>query len=1685
MVFSLRFDLHCRDTFDVSKLKLLQYFLETCASHLSSTAIIAGTHRLSYQQLQKAALQVQSILQNVGVKQSEVVAICIPRSAALVAAVLGCVLHGAVFLLVDPSLPAQRMQVQLDISRPRVLLYSMQDHLKIELMLRACIVPVHGIGVQMEEDRITFPHMFTCSQKEVENFTCGNDVFYIIFTSGSTGIPKAVCASASGTLNRFEWMWNEFPFQCNDVVCFKTSVNFVDCIWEVLGAVLKGACLAIPLEEEAKDPRRLVAFMKKWKVTRVTFVPSYLRHVLEFTAASESLQFLTQCISSGEPLSLSLAAMFLKAAPCCRLLNLYGTSEICGDITYFEVTSQYLEKTSSSFVPIGKPIPNVDVQVIDPNTGEVIKPNLSKEGELVTYGSCVAHSYLNSNDKSLAHTSERSIFNTHDLVHYNSSGDLMYIGRRDHQVKVRGVRINPSEIEAVLEKNSIVERALVTADESHMNLIGFIQVNENHSSKELRAVIEYGGAHFFTNSSYSEAITTELLLLLPHYLVPSLYVFTYKLPTLSSGKVSRKELPPSSEIKRLFSESVSESIELSNTEQQLCSMFCEILKLTNVSHSGNFFALGGNSLSAIDLASSIQEYFHCEVSVATIVANPTIQSLALVIDKNATEVETVPISPALQQALIDYTGPLTYSQECTWCYEAMASCPLYSLGAAALCLKPINVNMMKTSIHHLAMKHESLRTIYCCTKFGHPFQKVLTFECFEFTSLLALAFVVKDCSTECPLGFHDSQIILPSFEFDLIHGPLWRFTLFTNVTILGEKECCSVIAFQAHHMMTDGWSIQLLTAELEQIYTRLCNGEANVLPAPNPSTFLFAIKHAIAERSKRIDKQLQLWHTKFSNALLPPFFHPKCLLTCTYNGSAASVIHKSFAVSMTDIRSLCQANGMSEFVPVFTSLLAAIYALNGNTDVLASLMLAIRNSENAKIPGFSVDSFPLRTTFDEATTLQSLLSTVKSGILEVMENQISWYQLEKALMKRGNLMPDSSFSSGVLNQLDIVFDYKNSMPFSDSKLFKNMPVNLSACESLMDVYIDAGTDALDVHVAYSSILYHAETVQMLLNKWEGVLEIMVKHVYLNVPLKRLCSDIFISSHEEASNTQEKGLIGCDPFQLNSEPEGIAVSLNASTDDVVTWSHFLLIQKALVHFMSSYCTLSGNNRPIVLVYLPFSAFSIALIAAVTRLEYGFAFCSSLDGIIAKIGDMSRNCSSCLVVVRNNADCEQIKKCNAINFSVVTMESFYSNLLSQASNTQMFDFTVDYTKWKSDILTSSKVLSMYFTDAVMHKAITLTSPGSSTFAIAVTLLLQGIPVQAYTFDRTISFVEAFSDSEIDMVLIQEIAVPSMLPKIDECKNIKHLWIQGLPLGLAYICNRMAASQHMQVIVTHSLMHEHHLITHHLNLKDIPSIEDGSIPCIPIGRMCQGLNGKVLHRDGREVYQGFVGNFATVKDSQVLRSTSLVRQLPKGGSFELVSVNAEAYYKAIDVTPALFVLSTIPEVSWCGVAQGNDKESTAIIYATHIDSSARAPLHHKISQQLISTLSLAYAGLIHQLPEPPPITNDDVFASVNQIISTDVPHLHWLYSDPALSHLNDHTLSDKIVELVSKSLDTDPDTVRQTCDLLCIGGNSTAFVLSLTVGLNAAFNAGFTIPAVYQAVHDGRLISLVVDGGYGHVI
>ena len=1669
--------MHCRNL--NSKEKLSQYFLESCASYPLSIAIITGTHRLSYQQLLKAAKQVQSILKDAGVKQSQVVAICIPRSTDLVAAILGCVLHGAVFLLLNPSLPTQRMQVLLEISRPCAVLYSTQDHPTIELVLNAR-KSVIGIGIHMEGDCIIISPGFKVDQSIVESFTCGDDVLYIIFTSGSTGIPKAVCASASGTLNRFEWMWKDFPFQSNDVVCFKTSVNFIDYIWEILGTLLKGAPLAIPLEEESKDPRLLAAFMKEWKVTRVMLVPAFLRHILEFTSASESLQYLTLFMSTGEPLSLSIAAMFLKVLPSCRFLNVYGTSEISGDVTFFEVTHQYVEKTSSSFVPLGKPIPNVYIEVIDPLTGEVIPQNSSKPGELVTYGVCVAYSYLNSDDKSLVHTSDKSTFNTHDLVHYNSSGDLMYIGRRDHQVKVRGVRINPSEIEAMLEKNSIIERVVVAADESHMNLMSFIQISESlYSGKDSSVLFKYGGASFFTNAFLGGNIATELLKLLPQYLVPSLYFFTHRLPTLPSGKVNRKELPPLSEIRTLLSEPTNEIEQLSKTEEQLCCLIRNILQLSTVSLMGNFFALGGNSLSAVELASGIEELFHCKLSVSTIISSPTIQSLAVAIDSEVTRKGTV--LSCSHDHLELHTGPLTLGQEHIFAAESIAGRDVYEIGVAAKCLQQISIEHLSNSVRYLAVSHESLRTLFSCAQYGIPFQKVLSPDSTEYLSLIKLGCNLVDCSKECQLKFIDGQISLPKLQFNLSKGPLWKFTLFTNVTVPGEIELCSIFAFQAHHIMTDGWSMQQLLRDLEDTYVKYVKGTNNEIVPHHSAKLSYAIQQAIQQRSISYDNQLKFWQTNLKDASLPLFLHPKCIPSYTANHSSHS-IHSIFKTLRSEISSFCQANSITEFIFALTGLLVALYALNDVQDFVTVVPYSSRNSENMKISGLFDNCLPLRTLISSTTNLHILLLSIKECVLNMIEHQIPSSVFEQ-LNRKGIIQPNHPFFSGMLEQLLFVYDYEYSAAFTNSVLFENVSTHHPTTDYYMELYVTASMDNFEVQVVYSDQLYDASTVTTLLNTWERVTETMIKHVYLYVPLKLLCQDLHIPSHKEVCEEQPLGwedyslqyLMG----QVGSNEDSTVISLNCN--ESITQQQLSSVYQSLCNVINAY---HSGSHPMVITNLSLSAFVIALMTSLTKLNCGFSYFSSVTGIVENLKETAGNTTSALViVVRDMEEQECILKSLPPKIlcreSILTMQSLldpHPGVMDTASHGSV-DHTPEFGKdvmvmksnWQSDVKVCSHLTTKYFSG--VRGAVVLMSHEASTLPIATSLLLHGIRVEAFTYECLDVFIQFISNSGADLLVIPEITVRLILPKIVGCNNIKHLWIQGLPLGLAYISKWMTASQHVQVIVTHSLVHEQHLITHHLNLKDIPSIEDGSIPCIPIGSMCHGLNGKVLHRDGRDVCQGFVGSFATMDDGQIHRSTSLVRQLPKDGSYELVSVDAEAYYKGIDVTPALFVLSTIPEVTWCGVSTSTAKDSTIVLYTTNVNSS-----RNEIRERLLDCLSLSYLSIIYPLAVNPPITPD---------FKPNLGGLSFAKQDSLLgpsmfaAHKDDEDV-DKVVKAVSKAFGTDPETVWQTSDLLAVGGMSSVNILALTINLNTEFEFGYSISEVYQAVRNGCLIELVRGKG-----
>ena len=199
-------------------------------------------------------------------------------------------------------------------------------------------------------------------------------------------------------------------------MCFNASVSFVDCIWEIFGGILKAFPFAFASDAEVKDPRLLLSIIEMNCISRITFVPTYLEILLNCSSALKHLGTLSTCGSGGECLTTNLASKFFSGLPHCKLLNLYGTSEVCADVTCFEVTQKYLNQTNHVLVPIGKPIANGSVAV---GQGNQMPNTVSEPGELTVYGDCVAHSYLNSSDSTLQ-------LQVDGKTHGFQTGDIVY-----------------------------------------------------------------------------------------------------------------------------------------------------------------------------------------------------------------------------------------------------------------------------------------------------------------------------------------------------------------------------------------------------------------------------------------------------------------------------------------------------------------------------------------------------------------------------------------------------------------------------------------------------------------------------------------------------------------------------------------------------------------------------------------------------------------------------------------------------------------------------------------------------------------------------------------------------------------------------------------------------------------------------------------------------------------------------------------------------------------------------------------------------------------------------------------------------------------------------------------------------------------------------------------------------------
>jgi amino acid adenylation domain-containing protein len=544
-----------------------------------ATALLFGDQVLSFEQLNRRANRLAHRLIALGVGPDVLVGVAMERSVEMVVALLATLKAGGAYLPLDPDYPAERLAYMVQDSRIALLL--------AHRATRGCLGERSGSGslATLEIDRLD-PGGESDADPQVALH--GDNLAYVIYTSGSTGKPKGAAIRHAALHSCMAWMQRTYGLGRDDTVLHKAPFGFDVSVWELFWPLTAGARLVVANPGDQRDPARLVQLIQRHQVTTLNFVPSMLQAFLAHEGIEASTR-LRHIICGGEAMPAETQKESLQRLGGATLQNLYGPTE-----TTIHVTRWTCRDDGRSLVPIGRPISGTQAYVLDAELNPVPR---GVAGELYLGGVSLARGYLNrpglSAERFVADPfgggqegGGGRLYRTGDLVRWNTEGQIEYLGRIDHQVKIRGLRIELGEIEAQLLAQPEVREAVVVARESAGST----------------ALVAYIAVH--AHQPFDRAVLRERLgQVLPDYMVPRLVVVLDALPLNANGKVDRKALP---EPEGLGGERAYQAPQ-GDGEEALAAIWSEVLGVARVGRADNFFELGGDSLLSLKLIARIRK----------------------------------------------------------------------------------------------------------------------------------------------------------------------------------------------------------------------------------------------------------------------------------------------------------------------------------------------------------------------------------------------------------------------------------------------------------------------------------------------------------------------------------------------------------------------------------------------------------------------------------------------------------------------------------------------------------------------------------------------------------------------------------------------------------------------------------------------------------------------------------------------------------------------------------------------------------------------------------------------------------------------------------------------------------------------------------------------------------------------
>ncbi len=998
-------------------------------------ALVWQDGSLTFGQLHTQANRLAHYLRDKGVGPDVCVAIAAERSPQLLIGLLAIIKAGGAYVPLDPDYPAERLAYMLKDSGAHLLL--------TQTALLEQLPTAEGVGV-IAMDSL---HLDSWPTQAPGLHLHGDNLAYVIYTSGSTGQPKGVGNTHGALAERLQWMQATYQLNETDVLMQKTPISFDVSVWECFWPLITGCRLVLAGPGEHRDPHRIAQLVREHGVTTLHFVPPLLQLFIDEPRVVECTS-LRRLFSGGEALPAELRNRVLARLPAVQLHNRYGPTETTINVTHWHCQADDGERS-----PIGRPLGNVICRVLD----EQLNPlPAGVPGELCIGGIGLARGYLGR----AALTAERFVadplgeagarlYRTGDRARWSNEGVLEYLGRLDQQVKLRGFRVEPEEIEARLLALHGIAQAVVLVCDSQ--LIGYYTASIELDEQDVKS-----------------ALAAEL----PEYMVPAQLMRLDAMPLSPSGKLDRRALPAPVWQTR-------EHIEPQSPLQgQIAAIWRQVLGLPRVGLRDDFFALGGHSLLATQIISRTRQACDVELPLRTLFEASELGAFA----------EQVGLLQASGQrnqqtaiAKVDRRQPvpLSYSQQRMWfLWQMEPDSPAYNVGGMARLCGVLDVGRFEAALQALIMRHETLRTTFPSVD-GVAYQKVSpqTGVRMDWQDLSALTAAEREQRLQ-QRADHEAHT-----PFNLETGPLLRACLVKA----GEQEHYLVLTL--HHIVTEGWAMDIFARELSALYEAFIDDRDSPL-APLPVHYL---DYSVWQRqwlvSGERQRQLDYWTAQLGTQ------HPLLELpTDRPRPPVQSHQGQLYRFDLSDdlaarVRAFNAERGLTLFMTMTATLAVLLYRYSGQTDLRIGAPVANRiRPESEGLIGAFLNTQVLRCQLNGQMNVAELLEHVRHTVIEGQSHQdLPFDHLVEALQPP---------RSAAYNPLFQVMCNVQRWEFQQSRQLAGMTVEYLANDARATKF-DLNLEVTDLDhrlgccLTYSTDLFDEPRVARMAEHWCNLLEALI------------------------------------------------------------------------------------------------------------------------------------------------------------------------------------------------------------------------------------------------------------------------------------------------------------------------------------------------------------------------------------------------------------------------------------------------------------------------------------------------------------------------------------------------------------------------------------------------------------------